>query len=58
MPPEHVKTYLFQMLITNLQKGVYGSSPHQHIHIIILSLPIETLLTKYTRIVLLDFVYT
>ena len=49
----HVKTYLFQMLITNLQKGVYGSSPHQHI-----TLPMETLLTKYTHIVLLDFVYT
>ena len=48
-----IKTYLFQMLITNLQKGVYGSSPHQHI-----TLPVETLLTKYTRIVLLDFVYT
>ena len=48
-PPEPVKTYLFLMLITNSQKGVYGSSLHQHI-----TLPVETLLTKYTRIVLLD----
>ena len=41
------------MLITNSQKGAYGSSPHQHI-----TQPMETLLTKYTRIVLLDFLYT
>ena len=52
-PPEHVKMYLFQMLFTNSQKGAYGSSPHQHI-----TQPMETLLTKYTSIVLLDFVYT
>ena len=42
---EHVKTYLFQMLITNSQKGAYGSSPHQHI-----TQPMETLLTKYTNV--------
>ena len=52
-PPEPVKTYLFLMLITNSQKGVYGSLLHQHI-----TLPVETLLTTYTRIVLLDFVYS
>ena len=40
------------MLITNSQKGTYGSMPQQRI-----PQPIETLLTKYTLIVLLDFVY-
>ena len=38
------------MLIKNSQKGTYGSMPQQRI-----TQPIETLLTTYTLIVLMDF---
>ena len=44
-PQELVKTYLFQILIMNSQKGAYGSLPQQHITQLM-----ETLLTTlYTH---------